>query len=408
MTIAHAGLERCLLLDPAAGLAGDMFVGMLVDLGVDTAALRPILDSLDLPSWSMEVTQEMRREVGATKVTFLVPEERDHRHLPEIERRIEASTMSARAKRWALTAFRTLARAEAAVHKVPIDHVHFHEVGAADAILDICASCIGLDMLEVERLICAPLPGGSGVTRCAHGELPVPVPAVLEMVADRFELVLGQGEGEMVTPTGMSLVAGLGEPTPRGLRVVTQRVGYGAGTRASSVLRGVLGVLPGTGSVTGDGSAPEDSIREEEIVVLHANVDDLTGEHLAFAMRALMDAGALDVSAAPITMKKGRPAVQLEVMCAVEDERAMVAEVMSRTRSLGVRAQRTRRWIAVREIVEVECAYGTIAVKVSHLGARAEYEDCAAAATRTGAHLEDIARAAIAAYEAAQDVEGPP
>ncbi|MGB1699415.1 MAG: nickel pincer cofactor biosynthesis protein LarC, partial [Nannocystaceae bacterium] len=338
----------CIVLDPAGGLAGDMFLGMLLDLGADPQGLEAALRSLDLPDWSMEVSQVVRREVGATRVLFTVPHEHSHRHLPEIEGKIDASSMSSHAKGLAVRTFRALAKAEAAVHRIPMEQVHFHEVGAADSILDICGACIALDSLGITTVRCGPLPAGSGVVRCDHGELPVPVPAVLELAAGRFELVMGQGEGEMVTPTGMSLVAALGAPIDPGARFVPQRVGYGAGTRATSVLRGVLGNLIGAGGGLSEGASGDEGnrgIKTEAVALLRTNVDDATGEELAFAMTLIMEEGALDVTATPCIMKKGRPATVVEVMCEEGDEARMAEVLMKATGSLGVRVTRTDRFV---------------------------------------------------------------
>lgn len=400
---------RCLALDTAGGLAGDMFLGLLLDLGADEAHLREALASLELPDWTIEVGQATRRAIGATRADVRTVEEHAHRHLPEIEAKIEASALTPRAQRWATEAFRALARAEAAVHRVPVDKIHFHEVGAADAILDICGVCVCLDQLEIDRIFCGPLPGGSGVVRCAHGEMPVPVPAVIELCQGRFALVAGQGEGEMVTPTGMCLVAALGEPTPPGARFVPEQVGYGAGTRPTSVLRGTLGRWLDAASAPGTEDDDRDpTVTEDEISLLAANLDDVTGERVAFCMEQLMGAGALDVTATPCLMKKGRPGTRVEVMCEVRDEGQLASLFMRLTRSLGVRVARTRRIVARRELVEVTCEFGKIAVKVSHLGARPEYEDCAAAARSVGVHVDDVARAALAAYEAEQGREEGP
>lgn len=396
----------CLMLDAAGGLAGDMFLGMLLDLGADPGELETALRSLELPEWSMEITQVMRREVGATRVLFNVPEEHGHRHLPEIEAKIDASSMTPRAKAWATKTFRALAAAEAAVHRIPVEQVHFHEVGAADAILDICGACVALDGLGLTSVRSGPLPSGSGVVKCDHGELPVPVPAVLELAAGRFELTLGQGEGEMVTPTGMSLLAALGAPVEAGVRVVPQRVGYGAGTRETSVLRGVVGSILGSRATGGAGALEVEvgpGLKRDVVTVLRTNVDDVTGEQLAFALELMMEEGALDVTAIPCIMKKGRPATVVEVMCEAHDEERLAKLLMTTTGSLGVRVTRTPRLILPRDFVEVHCSFGVITMKVSEAGATAEYEECARAARQAGVSVHEVVSAARDAYRAAQE-----
>jgi hypothetical protein len=398
----------CLMIDAAGGLAGDMFLGMLLDLGADVADLESSLRSLELPDWSMDVSQATRREVGATRILFTVPHEHGHRHLPEIEKKIESSSMTPRAKGWATKTFRALAAAEATVHRIAVDQVHFHEVGAADAILDICGACVALDGLGITSIRCGPLPSGSGVVNCEHGELPVPVPAVLELAAGRFEIALGQGEGEMVTPTGMSLVAALGRPMEVGARFVPHRVGYGAGARPTSVLRGVVGTIIEEHGAERDESSDEVGERElkkETVALLRTNVDDVTGEQLAFAMELMMEEGALDVTAIPCIMKKGRPATVVEVMCAGEDDARLAKVLMKATGSLGVRVTRTLRFVLPRDFVEVHCSYGVITMKVSEAGAAPEYEDCARAARQAGVSVHEVAGAARDAYRAAQGGE---
>lgn len=364
-----------------------MLLGSLVDLGVDLDRMRETLRSLKFEGWTLERESAQRRGLGCTRVLVRVPEEHHHRHLPEILARIESSELAPRAKAKAMAAFQALGRAEAKAHQIPIEKVHFHEVGAMDAILDICGVCIGLDELGVERVYAGAMPAGRGQVRCAHGEMPVPVPAVVNLLT-RFELLWGEGEGEMITPTGAALLEAWGEPAPASLRWQSEAAGYGAGTRERSVLRLTLGQ-----ALAGDDA--DTRYEHDEVWVLETHLDDMTGEAVAFLMSALMDAGALDVAAAPVLMKKGRPGHALKVMVAPGPQKVAVCEqLFVHSSTLGVRATKTARLLMPRRRVEVSTPWGAVHVKVAGEQAQPEYEDCAALAKRAGVSLQAVFDAA--------------
>lgn len=359
------------LLDPFGGLAGDMLLGALLDL--DPAlelALREPLNSLNLPGWQLTVEAAKRRALGCTKATFDVPDEADHRHLPEIRERIANSSLPARAKHKADAAFVLLAEAEAKVHRIPVDHVHFHEVGAADAILDICAVSFGLDRLGVGEVLCGPLPGGSGTIRCEHGDMPCPAPAVVHLLED-FEVLAGVGEGEMVTPTGAALLRAWGRPLVAGeLGFRSKGVGYGAGTRAQSVCR--LMLIEAASTIAGT--------ERDAVLVVETHLDDESPEVLAHVSERLFACGALDVAFVPLTMKKSRPGVGLTVIAPPSVRERVIETVLRETSALGVREQIVARTILQRELATVETPWGTVQVKRAGGRARAEYEQIAAIA----------------------------
>jgi pyridinium-3,5-bisthiocarboxylic acid mononucleotide nickel chelatase len=388
-----------LFLDATHGLAGDMFLGLLIDLGLKVSDLQAALQTLPVDDWSMQVSPVLRQQIGATHVVVSTGADQTHRHVSDILSIIEQSKLTARAKETASHTFQALAEAEARVHRIPVEQVHFHEVGAVDAIIDICGVCVGLDLLNIDRLVCGRLPGGSGTVTCAHGTLAVPVPAALELAAGRFEWELGLGEGEMVTPTGMSLLATLGAPHDGSFSMVPHRIGYGAGSRSTSVLKGILGIQRGSASIHHEQRA---TTHWEEVALLKVHVDDITGERVAYAMGRLMDAGALDVTATPCLMKKGRPATAIEVIASVADADRLATELLQATLSLGVRVSTTRRRVVPRQIFEVSTRYGVIRVKSSALGTRPEYEDCAAAASAHQVDLETVRQAAREAFHAQQ------
>jgi pyridinium-3,5-bisthiocarboxylic acid mononucleotide nickel chelatase len=384
---------RIALLDPFGGLAGDMLLGALLDLDPGLAeALREPLSSLRLPGWSLDHAPAMRRAIGCTKATFTVPDEADHRHLPEIRDRIADSTLPGRAKQKADEAFVRLAEAEAAVHRIALDQVHFHEVGAADAILDICAVSFALDRLGVDELVCGPLPGGSGTIRCEHGDMPCPAPAVVHLLAD-FVVHAGVGEGEMVTPTGAALLRAWGRPLGAdellGYRL--DRVGYGAGTRAQSILRLTL-VHP-----QAQPDAPSnDAFEHDEIAVLETLLDDETPERLAWVSERLFALGAVDVSFTPATMKKARPGVALTALVPLPLRADATATILRETTALGVREQIVARTILARRIETLSTPWGPVRIKWAGDRPRPEYEDLARVAREHSLTLHEVSETVLA------------
>lgn len=357
------------MLDAFGGLAGDMLLGGLLDLWRERdaeprQAWRAELESLGLAPWSLSIEPATRRGLAATRVVFEVAPEHEHRHLPEILERIERSHLGPRARGMAIRTFERLAQAEARVHRIPVEHVHFHEVGAADAILDVCGVCSLLDRLDVSELVCGPLPAGSGTVACAHGVLPCPVPAVVELLTG-FELLAGVGEGEMVTPTGAALLAALGRPCPPDLAYRVVAAGYGAGTRPESILRVTL---------AGSGAAAQS---RDDVLVFETNLDDCPPTQLAWAVERLLEAGAVDVAQAPITMKKGRVGIALQVLVPPSRRDAVLECLFGETPTLGVRERRSSRVVLEREIVSVETTLGMAQVKVAGGTAYPEFEDCA-------------------------------
>jgi uncharacterized protein (TIGR00299 family) protein len=356
-----------------------MFLAACLDLGVDRERLLAQLRSLGLPGWRWTIESTSRRQLACTKVDFEIPEDKDHRHLPEILAFIEGSDLSERAKEKAAAAFTALAIAEAKAHGIDVERVHFHEVGAADAILDICGVSAALDMLGVDELFCGPLPAGSGTVRCAHGEMPVPVPAVVNLLGD-FELQLGVGRGEMVTPTGAALLVAWGAPATQALALKGARSGYGAGTRESSICRLTLG----------EAQASEGAWERDEVWELRFAVDDISGEALAFGLEQLFSAGAVDAYATPIVMKKGRPAHELTVLCRDAHKQGVTAACFEHLGTIGLRESKVARAVLPRELIEVETPWGKVRVKVANGLSRPEFEDCAALAREHKVALERV------------------
>ncbi len=386
-------MNSLLVLEPIGGIAGDMFLAAAIDLGVDPLALEAALAGLGLPGWRLAVTRKSDCGIAGTHVDVVVEGEQPHaRGLAEILALIDASRLPARARAAARALFERVGRAEAKVHGVPVSEIHFHEVGAVDSIVDLCGAAVALDLLGWPKVVCAPPELGRGIGRSAHGPMPIPPPAVLELLAGK-QVRPGGPNGEAVTPTGAAILAELAEvgPLPG---FAPSRIGYGVGTRSwadrPNVLRATLG---------------EPAAAAADLVVLEANLDDATGQLVARAIDVALEAGALDAWATPITMKKGRPAVMISALVE-EPLRAEVTRLLfTETTTLGVRRRRVERDVLARVVATVETRYGAVRVKVAILdgaevGAQPEHDDCLARAKEHGVALREVMSAALAAHRA--------
>jgi hypothetical protein len=384
---------RTLALDPVGGIAGDMLIAALLHLGAPRAALDEGLRKLGLP---IEViAQEVAvNGIGALHVEVRGPAE-DHVHRPwkEIRALIDRAGLAPRVARRSQEAFALLARAEGKVHGVAPEEVEFHEVGALDSIADICGAALLVEALQVERIVALPPPAGSGTTRSAHGIIPVPAPATLEVLRGRT--VRPSGPGERTTPTGAAVLAAWTEEVAALPEMSIEAAGYGAGKKrwddAPNLLRAVLG---------------ETKAQAEGAWVLETNLDDLSPQLISLALDAVLKAGALDAWIAPVTMKKGRPGHLFGALCSDAHRAAIEAVLFRETSTLGVRATRVSRTILDRELVEVTTPYGKVRVKLGRskgqlLNAQPELEDCRQAAERHGVPVKEVQAAALSAFRRA-------
>jgi len=366
--------------DAFSGISGDMLVGALADAGADTAAITTALASLEINA-TVTFEKVKRGGVAATKFRVHAEETKKHRHLSHIEKLIAGAKMAEPARKNAIAIFRRLGEAEASVHGVAIEKVHFHEVGAADSIADIVGTAVALDLLEVETVVCSPINVGSGTVKTEHGMLPVPAPATARLLEGAPVYARGP-EIELATPTGAAVAATLAQrfgPIPP-MKVL--RSGFGAGDRDFPDHANVLRVIIGE---------PADADEALAVCVIEANIDDLNPQVLAYASDRLMEFGALDVSLEPIVMKKGRPGNLLRVVCKPEHREALVQLVFAETSTLGVRIHSAERRVQARSFHEVETPYGKVRIKTSTEGSYApEYEDCRALAEKTGIALKHI------------------
>ena len=384
--------------DCFCGAAGDMILGALVDAGCPLPALQETVAALKLPGVSLSAEKVDQKGIAAMRVTVAVgPEPRKkHRHLPEIVSIIDRAGLKPRVADGAKTIFGRLAEAEATVHNTAVEKVHFHEVGAADAIVDIVCACAGLALLKIERVICSPIPTGRGTVTCEHGIMPIPAPATT-LLLEGVPLADCDEPGELTTPTGAAILTTLANrfgPLPP---MCIEAAGYGAGTRTGRTRANFLRLIIGE-------TDAQESRETDAVCLLEAQVDDATGQVVAYACERLLEGGALDVYVVPIIMKKGRPGQLLTVLCRPDDVAALEAVMFRETTTLGIRRHACQRTKLARELVSVETRYGPIRVKVASragamLRAWPEYEDCAAAARGAGVSLRDVQQAALKSHE---------
>src|SRR5215208_6456140 len=358
-----------------------MTLGALVDAGADASELTGRLALLGVDGYEISFEKVDRSGISATRaVVRLTKEEKHHRHLKDIEKIIGGSRLGDSVKERALKIFGRLAEAEARVHNVPVERIHFHEVGAVDAIVDVVGACIGFELLGVERFASSALHVGSGTVEMAHGRFPVPPPAVAELLRGA-PVYATDVVGELVTPTGAAIVATVCEafgPLPR-MRV--EATGYGAGGREYQNFPNVLRVLVGESVEAGGAPAGVSQQGDEELLMVETNVDDVSPQVLGHLMERALEAGALDCYFTLSQMKKNRPGVLVSILCRPSDGEAMRELLFAETKTLGVRSHAVSRRALEREFVTVETEFGRIAVKVARsagrtVGATPEYDDC--------------------------------
>jgi uncharacterized protein (TIGR00299 family) protein len=372
-----------------SGIAGDMALGALIDAGADVDEVRAMLGRLPLTGWSLEAESVLRSGIAATKVHVGAESDPPHRTAAMVAAIVTEAKLPDRIQRRALATFRALAEAEGRVHRQPAESVHFHEVGAIDAIVDVVGTCIALELLGVDDVASSPVADGLGTVRSAHGIMPVPVPAVVELLADAPTYGLDIAR-ELTTPTGAALLAAnVVEWGPMPAMTIISS-GYGAGSADLGDRPNLTRVVIGTRS-----AAP---VPGQPVVLLEANVDDVTGETLAFAVDSLLAAGAHDAWLTPIVMKKGRPAYIVSALVDPADA-AVVREVMVReTGTMGVRGSTLERWPQSREFGAVTVDGHEVRVKFTAGRVKAEHDDSARAARALGLPLRDVARRAEEAW----------
>lgn len=451
---------RILYFDCFSGISGDMTLGALLDLGINEKQFRDELDKLNLKGYRLEISKKLKCGIVGTDVNVVLTSEEeaehhhhdhhhdehhhhghhhnhndndhhhnhshndhhnhhhnhhnDHGHQPsnhhhhhdehhhgrnldDIVKLIEDSGLKEKVKDFSKKVFNEIAQAEARVHDKPLKEVHFHEVGAVDSIVDIVGVAICLDMLGIDVVYSSPLYDGQGFINCQHGTIPVPVPAVMEMLAgSEIPLIQTDAKTELVTPTGMGIIKCLAKSFGKMPPVKVLQAGYGMGKRETGGFNALRVVL---------GEFMEASHNHDEVVLLETNIDNMSSEILGYTMERLLENGALDVFYTPIYMKKNRPAVLLSVLTGKSEEKKLVEILLKETTTLGIRRSTTARYCMHRRTHEVETELGKARIKIAHQGeiikAAPEYEDCAKLARESGLPLRGVYELVL---EAARDI----
>jgi pyridinium-3,5-bisthiocarboxylic acid mononucleotide nickel chelatase len=398
--------------DCFSGISGDMTLGALVDAGCAVEHLREELSGLRVPGWELTAEKVWKNGMAATYVRVKTEDQSKHRSLSAILEILERSELALRVRERAGAIFRKLGEAEARVHDVPVEKIHFHEVGAVDAIVDIVGACIGFEALGIEKFACSALNVGGGTAKMAHGVLPVPAPATANLLQGKPTYSNGV-QKELVTPTGAAIVATLCDVFGPQPGMTVSAIGYGAGTAdlegQPNVLRIMVGEEVGvgkekeraqaqacaTGSATGF---------DEGIAVVESNLDDMNPQIYGYFLEKALGAGALDVYTTPVQMKKNRPGTLLTVLCKPGDAQALMNLIFAETTTFGVRTYRAQRRVLPREWVSVATDYGEVRIKVSRVNGRIlhvapEFEDCKKLAAEKDVPLQRVIAEALRSYE---------
>lgn len=381
---------KVLYLDTFAGISGDMFLGLLVDLGLPLATLKQGLQALSLEGWQLATERQQRLAISGTRALVVCNEGHHHRTWLDIDRLLEGAPLDEQVKALARRIFRRLGEAEARVHGVPLEKVHFHEVGSLDAIVDIVGAAIGLIHLGIDQVLAAPLPLSSGMVATAHGPYPLPAPAVAVLL-EGLPVRDAACDKELVTPTGAAIAVSTArfEALPA---MQLERVGYGVGSRElpdrPNLLRGLLGTTPNSSG-----------LERDEVVMLETHIDDANPEWLGALLQRLLEQGALDAAIAPLQMKKNRPGSHLSVVAPPERASELARLILFESSATGVRFSRCERLKFQRRAERVRTSLGDIEVKLFFDGEKLirvtpEFESCQQLARATGRPLPEIYRLA--------------
>ncbi len=383
--------------DCFSGISGDMTLGALVDAGCSIEVLRTKLQSLQVPGWEIASEKVWKNGMAATHVRVKTQDTQTHRSLTAILGILQQSDLPRRVKERASAIFTQLGEAEASVHDVPIEKIHFHEVGAVDAIVDIVGACIGFEELGFEKFACSPLNVGGGTAKTAHGVLPVPAPATARLLIGKPTYSNGV-QKELVTPTGAAIVVTLCDVFGPQPAMQVSAIGYGAGTTdlggQPNVLRIMVGELTDKAVDSHGGT----------IRVLEVNLDDMNPQIFGYLLEKALAAGALDVFATPVQMKKSRPGTLITILCKPQDEGKFQEMLFAETSTLGVRSHLVERRALPREFVKVSTRFGEVRVKLSRTAGRVEhaapeFDDCRKLAEEKNVPLHEVMEQAMLRFE---------
>jgi pyridinium-3,5-bisthiocarboxylic acid mononucleotide nickel chelatase len=391
--LADMKTARIAYFDCFSGISGDMVLGALVDAGVDLRAIEAELRKLGLEGWSISAEKLKRGAIFATQVKVASSEGHHHRGLSVILGRIDKAGLAPRAAERARRIFTRLAEAEARVHKVLLEEVHFHEVGAVDSIMDIVGAAVGFELLGIDEFACSALDVGAGQVKTAHGLLPVPAPATAELLRGAPMYASGISR-ELVTPTGAAIATALSTRYAQIPEMTLRAVGYGAGSADFPEKANVLRLLIGENATSEAGEH-----WDAPVSVIETNLDDMSPQIYGYFVEKALAAGALDVFSTAVQMKKNRPGVLLTILCESAHTSKMMDLVFRETTTIGVRTYDVRRKVLDREVVCVQTPFGEVHIKISRmngsvLNATPEYDDCQRLAVEKGIPLKQVIAAA--------------
>jgi pyridinium-3,5-bisthiocarboxylic acid mononucleotide nickel chelatase len=383
--------------DCFSGISGDMTIGALVDAGCPLETLRAGLEGLEVPGWTISAEKVWKNGMAATFVRVTTEDQSKHRGLAAILEILSKSKLSAPVRNNASAIFRKLGEAEAAVHDVPLEKIHFHEVGAVDAIVDIVGACLGFEALRIEKFACSALNVGGGTARMAHGVLPVPAPATAKLLQGKPTYSNG-AQKELVTPTGAAIVATLCDSFGPQPAMSVSAIGYGAGAADLEGQPNVVRIMVG--------EAAEKAVPgfDEEIAVIEANLDDMNPQIYGYFLEKALAAGALDVYTTPVQMKKNRPGTLLTLLCKPADTNTLMSLIFAETTTLGARTYTAQRRTLPRETVNVHTRFGDVHIKLSRVNGSIrhvapEYEDCRKLASEKNVPLQQVINEALRSFE---------
>ena len=389
--------------DCFSGISGDMTLGALIDAGCSLELLRSGLQGLQIPGWTISSEKVWKNGMAATFVRVATEDQTKHRSLSAILEIFEKSQLSESVQKNAAAIFRKLGEAEASVHDVPLEKIHFHEVGAVDAIVDIVGACIAFDALGIEKFACSPLNVGGGTAKMTHGVLPVPAPATAKLLQGKPTYSNGV-QRELVTPTGAAIVSTLCDTFGPQPRMTVSAIGYGAGSIELEGQPNVVRIMIG--------EAADKVIAgfDEEISVVEANLDDMNPQIYGYFLEKALAAGALDVYTTPVQMKKNRPGTLLTLLCKPQDTNSLMSLVFAETTTFGARTYRAQRRTLPRESVNVHTQFGDVRVKLSRVNGRIlhvapEFDDCRKLAVEKNVPLQRVFNEAMRSYDASSKTE---
>ncbi|MGI8410187.1 MAG: nickel pincer cofactor biosynthesis protein LarC [Pyrinomonadaceae bacterium] len=358
---------KTLYFDCFAGASGNMILGALISLGVDKDELIRQLNLLKIADFQIDFAIVDRAGISAVHANVMVPDEKIYRHLSDINQIIQGSDLTLGIKKRAVLIFSKLAEAEAKVHGIDIEKVHFHEVGAMDAIVDVVGACIGFDLLGIEKFACSKINVGSGFVQIAHGTYPIPPPAVAELLKG-VSIYSTEIEGELITPTGAAIITSVCDSCGHLPEILVECIGYGAGTREykkfPNVLRLFVGEIRDSEATGQQEEADNRLVIDDNLVLIETNIDDSSPQVLGYVMERVFELGALDCWFTPIQMKKNRPATMLSVLCLPEKRELLTDIIFMETTTLGIRVRNAERISLSREVLQIDTEFGKIDVKV--------------------------------------------